>query len=98
MYHKVEVTEAELNQEDINAATEEHLTEGAKPKKAKKAVKKAKKASTKRPAIELSSDSDETDFHDMDVDYDPEVTMAAMGPPQEAGPKTRSRRTVTKKN
>ena len=89
----MEVTDAELNQETLNAATEEHITE-SKPKKATraKAAKKPKKTA-KKAAIELSSESDETDFHDMDVDYDPEVTMAAMGPPRgtEAGPQTRTR-------
>ena len=92
----------DIDQEELERVTEPLPTKSTKPRtrKASGKRKNAKRAAAiKKEAV--SSDefsSAEPDQRDMDPDYDPEVTMAMMGPPREApndesiaGPRTRNR-------
>ena len=98
---KVEVMD--IDQEELERVTEPLPTKSTKPRTRKASGKRKNAAATKRAIKKEAVSSDEfssaePDQRDMDPDYDPEVTMAMMGPPREAsndeviaGPRTRNR-------
>ena len=96
----------DIDQDELERVSEPLPTKSTKPRTRKASGKRKTAAATKRTAAAIkkeaiSSDefsSAEPDQRDMDPDYDPEVTMAMMGPPREAsndeiiaGPRTRNR-------